>query len=72
MKIYHLIVRFFIYPSSKYPITPAVLPSPLPQLNYQKLENSISVCMPRPLTGQGLFKAGNPEKWPGPWEFLQV
>lgn len=28
--------------------------------------------MPRPLTGQGLFKAGNPEKWPEPGEFLRV
>lgn len=62
MKIYHLIVRFFIYPSSKYPITPALLPSPLPQLKVSETRKFYFSLYATPSHGSRLIQSWKSRK----------
>ena len=62
MKIYHLIVSFFIYPSSKYPLTPALLPSPLPQLKVSETRKIYFGLCATPSHGSRLIQSWKSRK----------
>ena len=63
MKIYHVIVSFFIYLSSKYPLTPALLPSPLPQLKVSETRKFYFSLCATPSHGSRLIQS---------WKFRKV
>ena len=67
MKIYHLIVSFFIYPSSKYPLTPALLPSPLPQLKVSETRKIYFGLCATPSHGSRLIQSWKSRKVAGAW-----